>query len=116
MKTAIDEAIYAHSRWKTRLKNIIHSGESDVPLLIIGNPHECQFGKWLDSDKDAKKSSYYSQVNKLHTEFHEEASEVAKLALSGLAREANEKMEMGSKFSELSAKLVNILAEWKGSL
>lgn len=115
-ETAIDEAIYAHSRWKMRLKNIIQSGQTDVPLLIIKNPNECQFGKWLNSDKEAKKSSYYQQVNELHAKFHEEAAEVVKLALSGLAKEAAEKMEMGSKFSELSAKLVNILAEWRNSL
>jgi hypothetical protein len=116
MKTEIDEAIYAHSRWKMRLRGIIQSGQSEVSLLIIRSPHECQFGEWLDSSKDAKKSSYYQRVSSIHAQFHEEAAEVAKLALNGLAEEANKKMEMGSKFSEISAKLVNVLAEWKNSL
>ena len=116
MKVKIDEAIYAHSRWKVQLRNIIQNGQSDMPLSVIRNPHECRFGEWLDSNKDAKNSSYYQQVKVIHAEFHEEAAEVAKLALCGLVEEANEKMDMGSKFSEISAKLVNLLAEWKDSL
>jgi len=112
----IDEAIYAHSRWKTRLKNMIQSGQSDVALSAIKSPHQCQFGRWLDSSKKAKKSKYYNEVTKLHAKFHERAAEVAGLATSGQAEEASKKMEMGSQFSKTSAKLVNILADWREQL
>jgi len=116
IEETIDEAIYAHSRWKTRLKNMINSGRSDVPVSNIRNPHHCQFGKWLDSSKEAKKSSYYTEVIKLHKQFHENAAEVAGLAISGQTIEATHKMEIGSTFSKTSAKLVNILADWKSKL
>ena len=116
IKETIDEAIYAHSRWKTRLKNMINSGQSDVPLKNIRDPHHCQFGQWLGSSTEAKKSKYYNEVIKLHVKFHEKAAEVAGLAISGQSESAKHKMEIGSVFSKTSAKLVNILADWKGNL
>lgn len=92
------------------------SGQSDMPLRNIRNPHHCQFGKWLDSSKIAKKSKHYNEVNTLHIEFHERAAEVAGLAISGQSKSATHKMEIGSEFSKTSAKLVNILADWKSDL
>ena len=115
-KETLDEAIFTHSRWKTRLKKMIESGQSEVALGTIGDPHHCQFGKWLDSSKGAQKSKYHSEVNRLHSEFHKNAAEVASLAITGQAKEATHRMELGSTFSKTSAQLVNILADWKDKL
>jgi len=116
IEETIDEAIYAHSRWKMRLKKMIDSGLSEVPISTIKSSNHCQFGQWLDSSKDAKKSKYYKEVFKLHAKFHEKAAEVATLAIDGQAEEATKKMGMGSQFSKTSAKLVNILADWKSKV
>ncbi len=42
---------------------------------------------------------------------HREAATILDLALKGSAREATAKMQMGSKFNQLAAKLVNGLVE-----
>ncbi|HHB92074.1 MAG TPA: hypothetical protein ENK59_02530 [Thioploca sp.] len=110
MLETIDKAIWAHSRWKIYLKQAIETGESNFNVKDTSNPHACVFGQWLDS-KDGKNLPDYDIIVELHTNFHIEASNILDLALKGHANEATSKMQMGSKFSQLTAKLVNRLAE-----
>lgn len=110
MKETIEKAIWAHSRWKTHLKQAIETGKSHVTIEDVRNPHTCAFGEWLDS-KEGQKLPGYSDINELHTAFHEEASHILGLALTGQANEATAKMQVGSNFNQLTAKLVNKLAE-----
>ncbi|MCK5877630.1 MAG: CZB domain-containing protein [Candidatus Marithrix sp.] len=110
MLKEIDKAIWAHSRWKIHLKQAIETGESDFNVENTRNSHVCTFGQWLDSDV-GKKLPEYDVVSKLHYDFHTEAANILELALKGEASEATNKMQMGSKFNQLTAKLVNKLAE-----
>jgi hypothetical protein len=110
MKETIDRAIVAHSRWKIHLKEAIETGKCDSTVEEVRNPHACKFGEWLDSSA-GKALPSYSEIVELHREFHEKASHVLHLALAGQKSEATEKMLLGSQFSQLTAKLVNKLAE-----
>ena len=110
MLETIDKVIWAHSRWKVHLKQAIETGESDFNVENTSNPHACRFGQWLDSE-DGKKLPDYDMIVQLHKEFHREASNILDLALKGSASEATAKMQMGSKFNRLTAKLVNGLVE-----
>lgn len=110
MKETIEKAIWAHSRWKSHLKQAIETGKSHATIEDVRNPHTCAFGEWLDS-KEGKRLPDYSEVYELHTAFHEEASHILSLALAGKASEATVKMQVGSHFNQLTAKLVNRLAE-----
>ena len=74
------------------------------------NPHACAFGEWLDSE-EGKTLPDYDTIVELHNEFHTEASHILDLALKGSASEATAKMQMGSKFNQSTARLVNALAE-----
>ncbi len=110
IEKAIEEAIFAHSRWKVHLKQAIETGKSDFSVVDTSNPHACEFGQWLDSE-DGKNLPGYETIVGLHKEFHSEASTILALALRGSASEATAKMQMGSKFSQSTARLVNALAE-----
>ena len=106
----IDKAIWAHSRWKVHLKQAIETGQSDFSVADVQNPHTCAFGKWLDSAV-GKSLPDYSQIFELHKKFHEEASQILELALIGKTHEATEQMKLGSHFNQLTAQLVNKLAD-----
>ena len=110
MKETIDKAIWAHSRWKTHLKQAIETGQSHFTVAEVQNPHNCAFGQWLDS-KEGQGLKDYSEIVELHSTFHQEASQILSLALAGLTREATAKMQLGSDFNQKTAKLVNKLAE-----
>lgn len=110
MTDTIDKAIWAHSRWKIHLKQAIETGKSDFTVENTSNPHACIFGQWLDS-KEGKHLQDYDTIVELHNSFHTEASHILDLALKGHASEATAKMQMGSRFNQLTAKLVNRLAE-----
>ncbi len=110
MKETIDKAIWAHSRWKTHLKNAIETGQSDFSVEQTRNHHTCAFGQWLDS-KEGKRLRDYQEIAKLHQAFHEEASHILSLALAGQKKDASDKIQLGSQFSQLTAQLVNKLAE-----
>jgi len=107
---AIDKAIWAHSRWKIHLKDAIETGQSDFTVEQTRNHHTCAFGQWLDS-KEGKRLPDYQEIAKLHQAFHEEASHILSLALAGQKNGAADKMHLGSQFSQLTAHLVNKLAE-----
>ena len=106
----IEKAIWDHSRWKTQLKQAIETGESDLNVEDSSNPHACAFGQWLDSE-DGKNLPDYDTIVELHNEFHTEASHILDLALKGSASEATGKMQIGSKFNQSTARLVNALAD-----
>jgi hypothetical protein len=108
MNKKIGEAIVAHNRWKFELKNAIRTGKSDFTIEEISNPHTCTFGKWLLSN-EGQKLPDYDEIAKLHDEFHQEAAEVLCLALMGRPSTALTKMQEGSRFSQLSAKLIDKL-------
>lgn len=110
MTNKIDQAIWAHSRWKVHLKEAIETGQSDFSVETVRNPHACAFGQWLDS-KEGKTLSHYSEIVELHKNFHKEAAKILSLALIGQKKEAASQVQLGSEFSHLTAKLVNTLAE-----
>ncbi|RKZ60051.1 MAG: hypothetical protein DRR16_25585 [Candidatus Parabeggiatoa sp. nov. 3] len=110
MNDKIDPAIWAHSRWKVHLKEAIETGQSDFNVETVRNPHACAFGQWLDS-KEGKTLSHYSEIVELHQNFHKEAAQILSLALIGQKDEAASKIQLGSEFSHMTARLVNTLAD-----
>ena len=113
----LDKAIGAHGMWKTRLKQAIATGQSEVSVATIQQDNQCAFGKWLYgttlSSQD-KTSSHYKNVRQLHAQFHETAARVASLALSGKKVEAEAMMAIGGEYAAVSGKLTQAMIEWKG--
>jgi len=111
----LNRVIQSHSQWKNRLKKAIEKGEFDfVDVDEIANEHKCQFGQWLDS-QTGKMLPDYNEVVAIHIAFHKEAARILELALQGHQDEALEAMKLGSRFNQLTAQLVNKLADIKES-
>jgi hypothetical protein len=109
MEHKISEAIVKHNRWKFDLKNAIESGNCQFTVAEIQNPHLCTFGKWLDSP-EGKNLPDYPQIVELHIKIHNEAAKILHLALLGQPSHALIKMQLGSRFSQLSSQLIDKLA------
>jgi hypothetical protein len=110
MKEELQKAIAVHSQWKYRLQQAIRTGKSHTKIEDVKNAHLCELGKWLDSPA-GKTLLGYAEIVKVHQAFHEEAAHILTLALEGKKTEAEARMQLGSYFGQLTAKLVNKLAE-----
>lgn len=104
------KAITAHSHWKYLLREAIRTGNNSLMIKDVKNPHLCELGKWLDSPT-GKILSNRAEIIKIHQDFHEEAAHILTLAVNGKKKEAEARMQLGSYFSQLTAKLINKLVE-----
>lgn len=115
----IDKAIGGHGLWKGRIRTLIGSGKSDIPVETAALTNACDFGKWLSgptlSARD-KASAHYTKVNELHTRFHQVAAAAIGLALSGKKAEAEKMVAGKGEFAALSAELTTAMLEWRKSL
>jgi Chemoreceptor zinc-binding domain len=112
----VNQAIAAHSAWKARLRAIIASGKSDLPVQQICRDDQCDFGKWLKNPalpRQLKSSHHFREVVQLHAVFHESAGHTATLALAGKANEAEATMQLGGEFSKASSELINAMMVWQ---
>ena len=114
----IDKAIAAHGMWKTRLKQAIDTGETDIPVEMIRTDDHCIFGKWLNGPTHSaadKLSNHYKTVKQLHAEFHRIAAHVAELAMAGNRKEAEKMIALGGDYASISSKLTAAMKDWKNS-
>jgi hypothetical protein len=114
--TIFDQALYAHAKWKYRLRQAIETGESEWTVAEVQVDDRCEFGDWLEHLPHSKKTfEHCSHVRSLHTDFHKAASEVLALALSGKKEEAQAAISPGSRFAEISTKLNLAVSKWAES-
>ena len=115
LKNEIKKAVGDHGSWKKMLKNAVDTGEINIPIPSIKAENQCSFGKWLYgptiSEKE-KNSSHYQEVGELHSAFHEKASEVAHLAISGQKAHALKMLEVNGEFTTASAALTTSMMAW----
>lgn len=101
--------------WKKVLKNAVDTGEINIQISTIQADSQCSFGKWLSGStitEDEKNSSHYQEVRGLHATFHEKASEVAQLAISGHKARAMKMLEVNGEFTAASAALTTAMMAW----
>lgn len=115
LEDEIKNAIGAHGKWKKKLKSAVDTGEIDIQIPTIKADNQCSFGKWLHGPTITKKqmsSDHYQRVRELHAIFHEKASKVAELAVSGNKAGALRMLEVNGEFSVASAALTTSMLAW----
>ena len=106
----VEAAIAAHGRWKTRLIWAARTGESLFDVDEAGAPDRCRLGKWLASQPA---TPVVEEVSELHAAFHRECGRVLDLALGGDLAAAHRELELGTPFSDSSARLTGRLVAWR---
>lgn len=112
----VNHAIAAHAAWKARLRRIINSGKSELPVEQICRDDLCEFGQWLKGPALARQltsSQHFQEVVRLHAGFHQTAAHTASLALAGKTGEADATMQLGGAFSKASSELINAMMVWQ---
>ncbi len=118
-RSMLADAISAHSNWTGRLRVASARGKLDVPVSTIKADNQCQFGKWLYGKQlsDAiKQTEEYRTVQQLHAQFHEEASKVAQMALSGQREAAEKALNPSSDYCRISSALTAAINKWSTAL
>ena len=111
----IVKSVGAHGMWKSRLQKAIETGASDLSVTVVRQDDQCDFGKWLlgrDVSDEIKRSAHYTECQRLHRQFHLEASKVLTLAISGRKAEALRAVEPNSEFAKCSANLTKTMMAW----
>lgn len=111
----IKKAIGSHGLWKGRLALAIETGSSEFSPERIRHDNECDFGRWLYGSTippAVKHTPEYEACRHLHAEFHQEAANVLKLAVTGHKDKAHEAMHSKGKFAEISSHLTTAMMKW----
>jgi hypothetical protein len=114
----IDDAIGAHHQWKARLKNVIATGQLDVPLERIALAGRCALGQWLQegAPDGAPSATHCRDVLDLHVDFHRVAAKVAALALEGRKSDAQAMLAPTGEFTLISNRLAHAMAAWRATI
>ena len=80
----------AHNAWGARLREAIDSGSSAMSVEQAGGDENCAFGKWLYAPGEFRTTQpeRWQQIHDLHEQFHRNAAEVLKLAITGQQTQA----------------------------
>lgn len=108
----IDERIEEHVNWVTAFRESI---ENRTKFTLSDDPHQCKFGRWLDTFK-ASNSSVDFQIHKIdepHQELHEFATGINDLIFSDKPQDQKRLSEIMRKVDETSKEVVELLVETK---
>ncbi len=100
----LDNAIAAHSEWKTKFRVAIQKKEQ-LDAISISLDNKCPLGQWLHGEgkgQYARLASYGGCIAK-HAEFHRCAGSVAKAINAGKYTEADAMLTAGTSYSDASS-------------
>ena len=108
------DALAAHAKWKTHLKNAVESGSSEFSVPTVARDDQCAFGKWLYGPAAAELggSPHYAACKQAHAQFHASAAEVLGLAVGGQRDEAQKRLGVGQDFARRSAAVASEILAW----
>lgn len=90
MKSEIEEALHAHTLWRTRFKDFLN-GKAAFDIETISTTDQCDFGRWLDHEGHRMMpASLHDEICMVHKEFH--------LVAAGIIQKIKEK-----RFAEAKA-------------
>ena len=76
IKRDIEYAIYIHGVWKVRFRDFL-SGRAPMDLSVVGQPHACKLGHWLDNEARRMLSPEdHAEACRLHARFHQVAGTI----------------------------------------
>jgi methyl-accepting chemotaxis protein len=112
-----DEAIVAHTNWKMKLTSYISKPDHSLKASVVGSPHDCALGKWIDSE--GKKYSTAPEFTALvsgHANFHKAAAAIITKADAG--QKVTEEIALGahSEYASASTAVVKSIMAMKSKL
>ncbi|MBO3705596.1 MAG: CZB domain-containing protein [Candidatus Accumulibacter sp.] len=113
----IEEAIGAHARWMSELRQAVLDAHSGADVEAIRADDRCDFGQWLYGPRlsaEDRATESYDEVRRLHAEFHQLAATVVERAAAGEAAEAYTLLY--GDYVTLSGRLALAMRAWQARL
>jgi hypothetical protein len=109
-----DEAITAHSQWKSKLSSYIAHPDNGLTAAAVSQDNQCPLGKWIVGE-GAKFSNLpeYSTLKTEHTRFHKAAGDVIRKASGGQNVSAEVALGAHSEFGNASNAVVSAIMAMK---
>jgi hypothetical protein len=106
-----DQAITAHSQWKTKLSNYLSHRDGTLKAADAGSDNKCVLGKWIHGE-GAQYSSLaeFSKLKAEHAHFHKEVAEIIRKADSGKPFQADVEVGPKSEFGRASTATIIAIA------
>ena len=107
-----DEAMTAHSKWKTRLRMCI-DGQEKLDPAEVGKDSACVLGQWIygEGGRSFGSQPEFAQLKAEHANFHKAAADVVKKANSG--DKAGAEASLSGAYSQISTKVVSMIMQCK---
>jgi len=105
-----DEAIRAHSAWKTKLSGYLKNPDGSLKPADIQPDNKCPLGQWIYGE-GCKHSAIpeYGTLKTEHARFHKAAAEVVKKADSGQSTAEDTAIGSKSEFGVASSAVVTAI-------
>ena len=103
----LQEAIRAHSDWKTKLRGAI-TAKSTLDVDTIARDDCCLLGKWLHGESRPMYGPLNSHIAcvKKHALFHKEAAKIASNINAKRYTDAEKMLEIGGAYASASNEVV----------
>lgn len=104
------QAAKAHREWNTILRMYLN-GSGVLNPADVQKDDLCALGQWIHGE-GKKHIIYveYQELRTIHSEFHKNAAEIVQLIDKNEKEKAKQKLDAGSKFRELSLKILTLLS------
>lgn len=118
-RDAIEQAIYAHSAWKQRLREAAEGAPLELSAGDICRDDKCTFGRWIhaaETRAELEGDADYALARELHAEFHRIAGAIAFQIEAGELDEARRSLEVRTEYDRKTRALIVHMANWRGKL
>jgi len=100
-----DSAKIKHSLWSSRLRSFIY-GASDLENELTKNEHECDLGKWIDTNTAKLQTSVvFKKLQEIHTNIHQHTNKVIELR-----KQENDFVILAESYKDYEVEMKQLLA------
>lgn len=109
-----DDAIHAHSAWKTKLSAYLRKPDQSLRSGDVRPDNLCELGRWIHSAPSTVAATpEFKQLREQHARFHRAAAAIIDMANSGKPTTEATALGSGSEFSEASRNVVTMIMSLK---
>lgn len=115
LKNLLFDAMTIHVCCKECLRQAVETGVCNPPSALIRLATMCEFGKWLDLADlpiEISASPHYTNIRKIHADFHTAAADVMNLVEIGKVEQAKQMMSAGGNYTFHSNQLRSEFLSW----
>lgn len=112
-----DEAVVAHSAWKTKLRNYLGKPDKSLNPSDIERDDACELGKWIHSEgRQRGADPAFLELRQAHANFHKAAASLVRRANAGERVDQEAALGAHSPFASASAEVIQLIMKMKARL